>query len=67
MVVCKYIQYVFMYNPVILPKCVHLQRVVLLLDDKSFSPLVCVSPCLCVSSTVVYVCVCVHLCPTLYQ
>lgn len=35
---------------------------VLQLCDKSFSPLVYVSPCLCVSSTVVYVCV--HLCRT---
>ncbi len=66
-VVCKYIQYVFMYNLVILcmvfPKCVHLWLAVLPLVDISFSPLVCVSPCLCVclfSSAVFCMCV-IHL------
>lgn len=50
-----------MYNLVILPKCVHLQLVVLLLYDQSFSPLVCFSMFVCLVHCGL------HLCRTLYQ
>lgn len=47
----------------IFPKCVHLWFVVLLIFDKSTSPLVCVSPCLCMCLFLSAVCcMCLHAC-----